>query len=200
VLGGKTGSRKTKILQQLKKLNESVIDLEMLANHRGSAFGGIGLGAQPTQEQFENNLAKAWYNCNSASTIWIENESRLVGKCIIPPSIYNLMKLAPILEIDVTRTERAKNIIEEYGVFDKKNLVEKTMEIEKKLGNQNMRNSVAALLENDFTTWVSYLLDYYDKTYQHSKDRNESRKITTIPFSISENIEELITLKNGMME
>lgn len=198
ILGGKTGSHKTKILQQLKTANQCVIDLEMLANHRGSAFGGIGLGAQPTQEQFENNLASALNSYDNSSTIWIENESRLIGKCILPTVFFETMKQSPIIELEVNRSERAKNIIDEYGAFDRKLLVEKTMGIEKKLGNQNMRNSIAAILDNDYNTWVNYLLDYYDKTYQHSKERNGNRKTILISYSSQNNIDELIALANSL--
>jgi tRNA 2-selenouridine synthase len=83
VLSGYTGSGKTEILEFLKQNGKNVVDLEALANHRGSAFGGLGFSAQPTQEQFENNLAELYCFPNPAhekitisnSVNWSKNES-----------------------------------------------------------------------------------------------------------------------------
>lgn len=199
VLGGKTGSKKTKLLHELNGNSEHIIDLEKLANHKGSAFGGIGLGAQPTQEQFENELAFAIHQIPKDDFFWIENESRLVGKCIIPAQLFEQMKESPLIEIEVSKHLRAKNIIDEYGRFERKLLVEKTMEVEKKLGNQNMRNAIAALLENDFDTWVNYLLDYYDKGYANSKLKVNRRDIHMMQFSNNENVDDLIRFKNEVL-
>ncbi len=199
ILGGKTGSHKTKLLHQLKDQNECVIDLEKIANHRGSAFGGIGLGAQPTQEQFENNLACELNIYSNDSFIWLENESRLIGKCIIPPQLINKIRQAPILNIEVSREQRVKNILEEYGSYNKKILIEKTLEIEKKLGNQNMRNAINSLLENDYYTWINYLLDYYDKGYEHSKKKQNRSVILNIEYTNTTSITELIIAKESLI-
>ena len=77
VIGGFTGSGKTDILQHLQQLGEQVIDLEELTRHRGSAFGGIGKSPQPTQEQFENELAAIANGLDWSKPIWIEDESRI---------------------------------------------------------------------------------------------------------------------------
>jgi tRNA 2-selenouridine synthase len=65
ILGGYTGSGKTEVLKALAKKSECVIDLEGLAGHKGSAFGNMGLPAQPSQEMFENKLAQALANISS---------------------------------------------------------------------------------------------------------------------------------------
>ena len=59
VIGGYTGSGKSEILRELSKIGEQVIDLESLANHKGSAFGGLMMPPQPTTEQFQNDLFEA---------------------------------------------------------------------------------------------------------------------------------------------
>src|ERR1017187_4996636 len=87
ILGGKTGSGKTKILQELKKTGEQVIDLEDLAFHKGSAFGTIGIEGNCSQEHFENNLAMEWMNTDPAKRLWLEDESRSIGKKILPDAV-----------------------------------------------------------------------------------------------------------------
>lgn len=195
VLGGLTGSNKTGILQQLSKKKEAVIDLESLANHRGSAFGGIGLGAQPTQEMFENRLALEIFRVRDAKRIWIENESRLVGTCVVPRRIYDTMQTASIVELEVDFDTRIQHILKIYGVQDKKLLVEKTMQIEKRLGNLAMRNAIAALLENDYVTWAIILLKHYDSNYLHSKSK-KSNTFHSITYQNDEQcIHELLNFK-----
>jgi tRNA 2-selenouridine synthase len=171
VIGGMTGSNKTGILHLLEKNNESIIDLEGLANHRGSAFGGLGLGAQPSQEMFENKLALQCFKIKDAKRVWIENESRLVGLCVIPQVMFDTMRNTEVVEIQVDFETRLKNILKVYGSFDKKLLVEKTMQIEKRLGNLSMRNAIASLLENDYHNWANILLVHYDRNYQHSTSK-----------------------------
>lgn len=199
VLGGKTGSGKTKILHLLKQKGETIIDLEGIANHRGSAFGGVGLGTQPSQEQFENELANYWNKFKNADSIWIENESRLIGKAILPQSIIDNMKSASVVDLLVNKEERIKNILAEYGSFEKKLLIEKTLEIEKKLGNENMRKSISALLDNDYVAWASYLLNYYDKAYEFSKQKRNTALYFSFAFSDSKNMNELIEFKKQLI-
>ena len=79
LVGGKTGSGKTVILHELIHLQEQVIDLEGLANHKGSVFGMLGQKQQPTQEQFENNLYECFSTFDAKRRIWIESESQSIG-------------------------------------------------------------------------------------------------------------------------
>ena len=92
VLGGRTGSGKTHILNALNDYGEQVIDLENLANHKGSAFGWIGEEAQPTTEQFENNLFEQLNNMERERRIWLENESRNIGSVYLPDAFWSKMK------------------------------------------------------------------------------------------------------------
>jgi tRNA 2-selenouridine synthase len=101
-LGGKTGAAKTVLLQKLKERGEQVVDLEGLANHKGSSFGAIGLPAQPTVEQFENLLAEQLRNINPDQAIWAENESRRIGRIILPDPFYLQMTQSPRIEIEKT--------------------------------------------------------------------------------------------------
>ncbi len=83
-LGGRTGSGKTLILKELSNLGEQVVDLEQLANHKGSTFGALGEKPQPTQETFENELFFRLYKTDKNKAIWLEDESNMIGSRAIP--------------------------------------------------------------------------------------------------------------------
>ncbi|HIN86287.1 MAG TPA: tRNA 2-selenouridine(34) synthase MnmH, partial [Myxococcales bacterium] len=95
VIGGLTGSGKTLILDELGKSNEQILDLEGLANHFGSAFGAIGQPKQPTQAQFENQLAWTIDHFDSDRPVWVEDESRMVGRRCVSPTLFEQMRSAP---------------------------------------------------------------------------------------------------------
>ncbi len=93
ILGGYTGSGKTEILHHLKEKGEIIVDLEGIANHKGSAFGALGMPAQPSQEMFENRLAVDLYRASAkGKTIWIEDESQRIGHINIPQGFWKTMR------------------------------------------------------------------------------------------------------------
>jgi tRNA 2-selenouridine synthase len=175
ILSGKTGAGKTEILHELKGLGESVIDLESLANHRGSAFGSLGLGEQPSQEMFENNLAWALSDFTSTNRIWVENESRFIGKLRIPDAFFTQSSNAGLISIDRDVQWRALRILDEYGKFDHPVLAEKTRGITKRMGGDRVKKSIDALEAGDLMGWVLPLLDYYDRNYEHSINERKGR-------------------------
>ena len=108
LITGKTGTGKTDLLCSMKKKGIFTIDLEGLANHRGSTFGGLGLPLQPTSEHYENLLAENLdlFAEDSPKGIWIEAESPNLGRCRIPNALFKQMKSAPVLQIDRSKNER----------------------------------------------------------------------------------------------
>ena len=84
VISGLTGAGKTKYLHRLRDQGQQTIDLEGLANHRGSAFGAIGLGDQPSTEQFENDLYHAASELDLDRPIWVEDEGNRIGGVVVP--------------------------------------------------------------------------------------------------------------------
>lgn len=190
VLGGKTGSGKTEVLHEMKKSGEQIIDLEAMAHHRGSAFGALGQPAQPTTEQFENNLALELVQIDRKKTLWLENESSKIGNVKIPDGIYTKMRATTVVEIEVPLDKRIKNIARDYAAFPKDKLIEATKRIEKKLGNKNMNDGLNYLNENDFYNWIKILLDYYDKAYTFSKSQRVPGTVLNIPVT-TENTAEI---------
>ena len=186
VLGGKTGSGKTEMLQHLQQKGEQVIDLEMLASHRGSAFGAIGQEPQPSNEQFENELAWQLKAFNNSKTIWLENESRLIGKIKIPDLIYHRMRKVKVVEMLVPLEMRAKRIKNEYGKFPKEVLAEATQRIEKKLGNLRMKQALEHLQNDALQAWTMMMLEYYDNAYAYGMSVREQDSIIQVEIN-SEN-------------
>lgn len=177
ILGGKTGSGKTEILSQLHKAGEQVIDLEGLAHHKGSAFGLLGMPPQPSQEHFENKLGLALNEINPLETLWLENESRLIGRIVLPPVLFEAMRISKVLEVEVDRLQREQRISNEYCIFPEDLLAEHTQRIVKRLGPQHLKTALGFLAEGDKESWMKIILDYYDKTYTHS---NQQRDVTRI--------------------
>jgi len=183
VLGGKTGSGKTEMLMRLKESGQTVLDLEGMASHKGSAFGSLGLPAQPSQEQFENRIGMELWSSGEQKPVWVENESRLIGERIVPTPFYDHMRKAPVLEVLVDRAERKTRILREYGIFPSADLAFHTKRISKRMGPQYAKTALEFLDQGDVSGWVDLVLDYYDKTYQHSKEQREASNITEVPFS-----------------
>ena len=167
VLSGKTGSGKTNLLHDYAANGKQIIDLEALACHKGSVFGGIGR-QQPTQEQFENDLAFVVRSLKIDDPTWIEDESRKIGKIIIPGDLWDQMRSAPIQFLEKTKQERLDLIVEEYGMFSTQDFLDCLLRLEKHLGSQRYLQSKELLLQNDRLSFFSMLIDYYDKAYDNS--------------------------------
>jgi len=182
ILGGKTGTGKTLILHELQKKNEQIIDLEKLAKHKGSSFGSLGEEKQPTQEQFENDLSFHLSKIDSQKKCWIENESRMIGKTILPVKLWEQMLEATVVSIGLPLTERVDYLVTEYGRFSKEELITATERIGRRLGGQHVKRAVAALEEGDHKTAFEICLVYYDKTYGYGEEKRGEEKIVHCDF------------------
>ena len=111
ILGGMTGSGKTNLLKALTDVGEPVVDLEALANHRGSAFGNVGLTGQPSTEHFENLLYHEMQKHPQMSCVWIEDESRRIGQIFIPEYFHNEMRATKVVVVMISDKERKKILL-----------------------------------------------------------------------------------------
>jgi tRNA 2-selenouridine synthase len=166
VIGGMTGSGKTKLLHELNKQGEQSIDLEDLAQHCGSSYGSKNYMIQPSQEQFENNLAARLSHLDPNQPIWVEDESNNIGRCMIPRSFYHQIRKAPLLDLQVDAQQRVETLVTEYGGLDKDYLVECTDRIRKRLGLQNTKLAITAIREDRMADFIGLVLVYYDKAYR----------------------------------
>ncbi len=180
IVGGKTGSGKTLILHELKQLNQYVIDLEELASHKGSVFGGLGQKEQPSVEMFENKLALQWHDVPMDKVLWLENESRNIGRIRIPQPIFNAMQQALVYVLESTQEKRVLHISKEYGTFDYELLKNCTRKLEKKLGNLRMQQALELLNQNNLNQWIEMMLVYYDKSYIYGKQKRKQQNTISI--------------------
>lgn len=179
VLGGNTGSGKTVLLHALESRGQLVIDLEGLAHHKGSAFGNLGMPAQPTQEMFENKLGMALHNAaqmllqgNAAQqVIWMEDESQRIGDVNIPMIFLKQMLAAPLYLLEIPFEERLQHIVAEYGQQDRERMVNAILRIKKRLGGLEAKNAIHALIEENIPESFRILLRYYDKQYQKAFEK-----------------------------
>ena len=180
ILGGYTGAGKTEVIKELEKAGEHVIDLEDIAKHKGSAFGNIGMPAQPTQEMFENVLSMRLrtlrYESNNSpnsnpqliinhSPIWLEDESQRIGLINIPNDLWHIMRRSPLYFLEIPFEERLKHIVEEYGCFDKEKMIDAILRIKERLGGLEAKKAIEFLNEDNTIESFRILLKYYDKWY-----------------------------------
>ena len=200
IIGGYTGSGKTLLLHAFAKENNSIVDLEGLANHKGSALGALGNPPQPTQEMFENLLAEklaiessalstkllADYQPPTANCIYLEDESQRIGNLQIPIQLWYCMRKAPVYFVDIPFEERLNYLIAEYGIHPKEKLVNAIMRIQKRLGGLETKNAINFLLENNFKESFRILLHYYDKWYTKGLYNRENAEslIKNIPAKL----------------
>jgi len=179
ILKGFTGSGKTEILYELEKRGEQIIDLEGLAHHRGSAFGGIGQEEQPTTQQFQNDLYDKLAPLDKQKAIWVEGESQSIGRVFIPDPFWNVMRNSRIIEIAVPFRVRVQRLVSEYASLNAEEMEQAILKLERRLGNGKMKDILAMFRAQDYESTASMLLAYYDKTYRHS-DKNYAQNIQKI--------------------
>ena len=185
ILGGYTGSGKTIVLEELVKKDQPVIDLEGIAGHKGSAFGRIGLPAQPSSEMFENILAKQLDERSKIfpnKHIWLEDESQRIGAVSIPHMLWNTIRNQNVYFLNIPFEERLSYLVKTYGELNKTELIEAILRIQKKLGGLETKNAVEYLNSSDTLNSFRILLQYYDKLYKKSLDKREAleEKLTII--------------------
>jgi len=182
VLGGKTGSGKTLVLGELKATGEQVVDLEALANHKGSAFGALGQQPQPSTEQFENILAENLNQFDTQKIVWLEDESRSIGKVFLNLNLWNNKQQSPLLIIDLPVEIRLKKLATEYGIFSQEELKAAFGNIIRRLGNEQWKNAIVALEQKKFEEAARIALYYYDKAYETGITMKETKDIYRFVF------------------
>lgn len=175
VLGGFTGSGKSEILRALKNLGEQVIDLEALAHHKGSVFGGLNMPAQPTTEQFQNDLFEVLRTLDPSRRVWVEDESITIGRIVLPDPFWKQMSQGKIFQVDVDKSVRIRRLVHEYGTADKNEFIKVMSGITKKLGGQHFNEARDKVLADDWASAIDILLTYYDKAYTIGLSKKQER-------------------------
>lgn len=193
VINGNTGSGKTAILRHLKEQGYPVLDLEGMANHRGSIFGHIGLKAH-NQKTFESLLLQELLHLSESPYVLLEAESKRVGKIVLPKFISDHKEHGVQLFIDMPLSERVHHILEDYRPAEHKeeciqafNLIKRRMhtpvalEIERHLNADHFEEAVQLLLEH-----------YYDPRYEHATNQYDPNRITIKVHNMDEAIDAIV--------
>ena len=216
IIGGFTGSGKTPLLKQLESFGEKIIDLEGLANHKGSAFGALGEQPQPSQEMFENLLANELFSKSGAKQkeeseapwILLEDESQRIGRLTVPIHIWNVMRLSPLIFVKIDFEARLRYLVETYGSYDKESLVAGITRIQKRLGGLETKTAINFILEDDHAECFKILLKYYDRLY--TKGLNNRNGLTELlqyadcnevdPLSNGDQIKKILAITSSMKQ
>ncbi|MFM7854113.1 MAG: tRNA 2-selenouridine(34) synthase MnmH [Flammeovirgaceae bacterium] len=182
LIGGCTGSGKSEILRDLKWLGEQVLDLETLAHHKGSAFGGLMMPDQPSTEQFHNHIFEELIKLDLQKRVWVEDESITIGKVFLPPPFWDQMKQASIVEMNVAKPVRIKRLVQEYGQSPKEEFLTSMEKITKRLGGQHFKEAKEKWLAGDAASTIDILLTYYDKYYSESLKSKATRVVATVSW------------------
>ena len=180
VVDGLTGVGKTEVLKELEAIGMDVLDLEAIANHRGSIFGGIGLAEQPTQKNFDGYL---WERLRtfSGDFVFVEAESRKIGSVRLPEFLMERIKDRSGIRIllESSLSCRVERISRDYHLLDHKeallDLLGRVRIFKERLGHEKIKGLSDALQENRGEDFIeSMLRDYYDPLYsRHIRRRTD---------------------------
>lgn len=167
-LYGMTGTGKTDILQELQALGANVLDLEGLANHKGSRLGSVGQGDQPSQKQFESLLYHQLAQFGPGP-VFTEGESPRIGSLIVPPFIREAMRQGKMIEITATTQARVTRLQRDYGDYIPQ--IQATIaQMESFIGKQPLSQLQAMIDAGEIATAIQFLMErYYDRVYRRSE-------------------------------
>lgn len=180
VLSGPTGSGKTEVLLAMQQQGACVVDLEGLANHKGSSFGALGEAPQPESEAFEILLFSALRAIPAGEVVWLEDESRMIGHVYLPDEFYHRLIAAPVVTLEQPMEWRTQHLVKNYARFPKAELEAAFVRIRKRLGGQHLNAALEALAADDFATAAQIALVYYDKAYHHYGERRNAQVVCKV--------------------
>lgn len=201
VLHGHTGVGKTEILGHLEKMELPVLDLEKLAEHRGSVFGAMGLGTQPSQKNFDASIWKAVRSYSSGALVFCEAESKKVGNLRLPDFISKKIEEGVKVLVTGTLPVRVERIIRDYiGAQLSDDVLSGALRslavLKDRLGNKLTAEIEELGRQGNYSPAVEQLLNhYYDPLYQKQIDRHEPYELTVdgdLPGSAADSLASLV--------
>lgn len=182
VLSGMTGSGKTDILLEMEKIGLQVIDLEGFADHRGSAFGGIGKNPETSTEKYENSIFNKMMTFDLSKPIWVEDESRNVGKVLVPPAIFKKMETSHRIVVDLPREIRAERLAIDYTAYGNQTILDSLKILQRRLSERYP--AIVEYVENGkYKEAAILILPYYDKSYGKGLARRADELCTTLTLT-----------------
>ena len=183
LISGKTGSAKTKILKSIENEGGQILDLEGLANHKGSLLGKIPDLIQPSQKFFESLIFNKIQKLNLKDKIYIEAESSKIGNIHIPKSIWKKMINSPRIDISANVELRAKFLVSDYDYMcNDPTLINPII--------KGLKNRLSKKLFDEWTNLIdrkkwfdltkSFLENHYDPSYSSNTIKNDRKVIKKI--------------------
>ncbi len=175
VLCGRTGVGKSRLLEVLRAQGEQALDLEHLANHRGSVLGEVGDGGQPPQRWFESLLCRAMRRLDPRRPVYVEAESRRIGRVHVPPPLIHAIRNSRCIRIESSLGLRVPFLVSEYRHFlDDPQLLEQTLSrLTEHVGEARIREWLRRRDSGDIESLVRGLLEqHYDPLYLRSMKRH----------------------------
>lgn len=175
VLCGPTGCGKTRLLHELRRQGEQVLELEELANHRGSLLGALPGQRQPTQKMFDSLLLQAMRGLDPTRVVWLEAESKKIGNLQLPDRLFERMHASPVIHIEAPMAERVRLWREDYPHFaqDPEAMVAKLEPLKPLVGAETLAHwhelARAGRVDELFE---SVMVRHYDPCYARSTRRN----------------------------
>ncbi len=180
VLCGPTGSGKTRLLHELRRQGQQVLELEELAHHRGSLLGDLPDDPQPTQKLFDSALLTEMRKFDAGRVVWVEAESKKIGNLQLPESLYEAMHGSPVVNIDAPMAERVKLWREDYPHFavDPQGMVRKLEPLKPLVGKETLARWMALAVEGHVDElFESVMTLHYDPCYLRSTRRSYGRRV-----------------------
>lgn len=181
-LDGYTGTAKTDLLHLAKDRGVQVLDLEGLANHRGSLLGGMA-GPQPSQKAFETEIAAELVRLDPARPVLIEAESSKIGERIIPPSLWAALKTAPRIQIDAPINARCRYLLRAYDdiLSDAVTLRQKLKPLRAHRSNAVVDTWFEMIAAGDKAALTeSLMVHHYDLAYAKSRQTVEAQVMAEV--------------------
>lgn len=183
LITGLTGTAKTRILKQLEHQGEQMIDLEGLANHKGSLLGHNPEQPQPSQKYFESLLAAKIATFDTTKRIWVESESNKIGNLQCPAALWQQMKQAPAIEITAPVNARVQYLLSDYPYFTQnpEALSQKIYYLKELHGIQKIEQWRQFIAKKAWPEFVQQILEqHYDPAYTRSMKYNQRKVVETI--------------------
>jgi tRNA 2-selenouridine synthase len=175
VLCGRTGSAKSRLLRALAARGAQVLDLEALAAHRGSVLGPEPGRAQPSQKAFETALWRALAGFDAARPVFVEGESRTIGRLRVPERLTDALRAAPCLRVAMPIEARVAFLLDDYAHFvsDTAAFATRLQALREHRGAATVERWQALAGAGDTATVVRELLEqHYDPIYERSMQRH----------------------------
>jgi tRNA 2-selenouridine synthase len=174
VLCGPTNCGKTRLLQELARQGEQVLDLETLASHKGSLLGDLPGQPQPTQKYFDTLVLDQLRRFDPARPVWLEAESKKIGRLLVPEALTAAMRRAPTVHLSVPMSERVRLCREDYAHFaaDPLSMVARLAPLKPLLGGEELAlwQTLATEGRTD-ELFERVMTQHYDPAYERSTTR-----------------------------